>query len=512
MMNSKYWRLTISMLILIFVFVTGLTAKMAFADTTILIAKDQEAVGFDPHKVPAASSIQIYQHIYNSLVEMNSEGEIVPELATSWTIKDDVVYMFKIRKGVKFHNGREMTSDDVKYSFERILNPETASIAYSYFNKIKEIKAPDPYTIIFVLSEPYADFITNLAHVWASIVPKEVIEKNGNLMQVAIGTGPYKLAKWVPDNYTLLVKSPDYFEQGLPKADELKFLIMKDESARLAALRSGRVHISSITFNAAQQILKKEENNLKIIEYPTLSYTYLGFNTTKSPFDNPKVRLALSYVIDRDLLADIVFGGKAVVTGSVSPAQKKWAVSIDNYPSYKVDLKKAKALLKEAGYKDDLSFKIKTASSYPYMIDTAIAIQEQLKRIGVKTEVELVEWGAYVQAWKKIDHDCLVGLNGSGITPDRSLHFFFHSEGTANVWGFSDKRFDDLVTAARITVDEDNRYKLYAEAQKIIVNKLAPNLFLNSPYQFYAVNKSIVGFNPNAITGESVLKFVDLSK
>lgn len=497
-----------SLIILIIFLSVSLFTVNTMASQTLFIAKDQEAVGFDPHKVPALSSLQIYRHLYNRLVDMDEGGHIVPELAYSWTITDDTIYTFQLREGVKFHNGREMTSHDVKYSFSRILDPATASIAQSYFNMIKEIHTPDDYTVVFQLENPFADFLINLSNVWAAIVPHEVVSQHGDLNQVTCGTGPFMLKEWIPDNYTLLVKNPYYFEEGLPKVDAMKFLIMKDESARIAALRSGTVHISSITSDAA--IILANQRNLSIISYPSLDYTYLGFNTTKEPFNNPLVRLAFSYAIDRELLADIVYGGEAAVTGPLSPSQKAWAVDVDLFPSYSVDRDRAKELLKEAGYGEGLSFTIKTASTYPYMIDTAISIQNQLSLIGVISNIELVEWGAYVNAWRTKDHETLVGLNGSGVTPDRALHFFFHTNGTANVWGFSSSKFDALVEKARVTPNEGERYEIYGKAQKILVNEYSPNLFLNSPYRFYAVNNDVIDFNPSSLAGESILKKVSI--
>lgn len=497
-----------ALIVLSVFFLVTLSALTVLADDTLLIAKDQEAVGFDPHKIPALSSIQIYQHLYNGLVDMDEDGSIIPELAESWTITDDTIYTFKLREGVTFHNGREMTAADVKYSFLRILDPETASIAQSYFDMVQEIRIIDDYTIVFALESPFADFLTNVAHVWAAIVPEEVVSEHGDLNQVACGTGPFMLEEWVPDNYTLLVKNPTYFEEGLPKVDAMKFLIMKDEAARVAALRGGSVHISSITFDAAS--ILEGQTNLSIITYPSLDYTYMGFNTTKEPFDDPLVRQAFSYAIDRELLADIVYGKEAAVTGPVAPSQRIWALDVDEFPSYNVDREKAKELLAKAGYEDGFSFTIKTASTYPYMIDTAISIQNQLLEIGVTSSIELVEWGAYIDAWIHTDHDVLIGLNGSGKTPDRALHFFFHTNGTANVWGFSSEEFDELVEEARVTPSVEERYAIYAKAQKLLVNTYSPNLFLNSPYNFYGVNNAVVGFNPSSMAGESILKRVSL--
>lgn len=502
---KKYFSIMVLFLLLL-----GSLVSSVGAEDVLVVAKDQAAVGFDPHLVPAASSIQVYQHIYNGLVDTDGEGNIIPELAESWEMVDDTTYQFNLRENVKFHNGRSMTSEDVKYSFERILDPDTSSIAQSYFTMVEEIETPDDYTVVFKLDSPFAGFLENIAHVWAAVVPKEVVEENGDLRQAASGTGPFKLEEWVPDEQSVLVKNEDYFEEGLPKVDKIQFLVMKDESARIAALRSGQAHLSSISSDAAE--ILEAQSNLEIINYPSLNYTYAGFNTNEEPFNDPKVRLALSYAIDREEIADIVYSGQATVTGPVPPPQKVWALDLEEYPSYGGNqIEKAKELLKEAGYEEDeLSFTIKTSSTYAYMVDTALAIQSQLSNAGISTNIELVEWGTYIDAWSNTDHQLLVGLNGSGVTPDRALHFFFHTEGTANVWGFSNQEFDELVEKARVTLDQEERYNLYAEAQKLIVNEEAPNLFLNAPYQFYAVNNQVQGFNPTALTGESVLKNVSI--
>lgn len=497
-------KVSLLLLLVALLTVAALSPAALAAGGEVIIAKDQEAVGFDPHTVPAASSIQIYQHLFNRLVRMDEHMNIVPDLAIDWEQVDETTFVFTLRSGVKFHNGREMTAEDVKYSFERILDPETASIARSYFQDVAAIEAQDDNTVVFRLARPYAEFMTNLTTVWASIVPREVVEEHGDLMRVPVGTGPFMLAEWVPDNYTLLVRNPDYFVPGEPAADALRFLIMKEESARIAALRTGRVHITSITADAVP--LLERQAGVDIITYPSLDYTYWAFNVTEPPFNDPRVRLAMSYAIDRQAIADFVYAGQAEVTGPVAPGQVRWALPLDAFPSYTRDLAKARELLAEAGYPNGFSTTIKTAGTYQYMIDTAVAIQSQIAEVGVVADIELVEWGQYIDAWSNLDHTSLVGLNGSGTTPDRALHFFFHTDGTANVWGYSNAEFDRLVEDARVTLDQDARWELYARAQEITVNEQAPNLFLNSPYNFYAVRSNVKGFTPTSITGESSLR------
>ncbi len=481
----------------------------AQADENVLVvAKGTEAEGFDPHTVPAHSSIQIYNRVYDALLGISPEGDIQPELAKDWEIIDDTTYRFELREGVKFHNGREMTSADVKYSFERMVDPDLGSLAKTYFEMVEKVETPDDYTVIFHLEEPFADFLINVAHTYAKIVPQEVVEEEGDLMDVAVGTGAFKLTEWVPDNYTLLEANEDYYIEGLPRVDALRFLIMEDESAQIAAVRTGQVHITDLSPEGAQ--ILRGRPGLEVVEYPSFDYTYWAFNVTEEPFDDPLVRKAMSYAIDREVIADIAFDGFADITGPVPPSQELWAVDISEYPSYQHNPDRARELLAEAGYGDGLEISITASPAYAYMVDTAVVIQEQLRGIGVDAEIDMVEWGAYIDAWINRDHMSMVGLNGGGLTPERALYFFFHTTGGANVWGFSDPEFDDLVERGRVEVDPDARYEIYAEAQKLLVNELAPNLFLNSPYSFYVIAEGVEGFEPTSYKSEGFFKHVTI--
>jgi len=504
--KAKKW-LFLSLVMAAILF-TGLGEATLASDNILIVAKDTEAEGFDPHTVPAASSIQIYSRIYEGLVGFDSAGEIVPELAESWEIIDDTTYQFNLRQGVKFHNGREMTSADVKYSFERMLDPDVASLAKSYFDMVEEIETPDDYTVIFHLDGPFADFLINIGHTYARIVPQEVIDEHGDLMNVAVGTGPFQLAEWVPDNYTLLTAFEDYWQEGIPRIDGIRYLIMEDESAQMAAIRTGHAHITDISPEGAR--ILQGRPGVNVVEYPSFDYTYLAFNVTEPPFDNPKVRLALSYALDRELLAQVVYDGYARVTGPVPPSQEVWAVDINEYPSYETNPDRARELLREAGYNNDLSFTITSSPAYPWLVDTAVMVQEQLAGIGVDVEIKMVEWGTYIDTWINRTHQAMVGRNGAGSTPERALYFFFHTNGGANVWGFSDERFDELVEKARVVVDQEERAAVYAEAQKLLVNELAPNLFLNSPSQFYIASENIKGFEPTPYMSEGLFQYITI--
>ncbi|GAX91724.1 ABC transporter substrate-binding protein [Effusibacillus lacus] len=478
--------------------------KQPKGESQLVIAADQDPVGLDPHKVPAASSLRIYSLVYDSLTTMDAEFNLQSGLADKWeTIDNGKTIKFQLHPGVKFHNGREMTSEDVKFTFERILDPKTGSIAKSYFTSIDKIETPDKNTVVFKLKTPDSAFLANTSSSFASIVPKEVADLN----KEAVGTGPFKLEKIEQGQYVLLKKNPDYFKQGLPKADSIKFTIMKDEAERLAAIRGGKVDLTTVSADSAK--LLENSKGVSVKNYQSMEYSYLGMNVKKKPFDDPRVRQAISYAVDRNAIVQTVWKSQASLTGPIAPAQKTWALDTGVFPSYKRDIEKAKQLLKEAGYADGFKTVIQTASTYPDMIETAQVLQQQLKEIGINAEIQQLEWGTYVNTWKSKDMTLMVGRNTSGTDPDRSMRFFFSTTGSANVWNYSNPDYDKLVQKALETTDVAERKKIYEDAQKMLVQD-APNLFLASPKYFYAVRDNIEGFVPSA-AGEA-LALIQTSK
>lgn len=469
----------------------GQAQEQSAAKTELVVAAEQEPVGYDPHKVPAASSVRVYALLYDSLTKLDENMNIVPNLAEKWEIAPDgkTITMF-LHKGVKFHNGKDMTADDVKFSFERIMNPDTGAIAKSYFASVEAIEVKDPTTVVFKLKTADAAFIANTASAYASIVPSG----STDLTKAAIGTGPFKLEKSEPGQYVLLKKNPDYFNKDLPKVETIKFQIMKDEAERLAAIRSGKIDISTISADSAK--LLEGKPGVQVKNYQSLEYSYLGINVNKKPFDNPKVREAISYAVDRNQIVQTVWKGEAALTGPIAPAITNWALDTASYPTYKTDVEKAKQLLAEAGFPNGFETQIETAATYPDMVETAQVIQQQLKAIGINAKINQLEWGNYIEVWKSKDMNLMVGRNTSGVDADRSMRFFFASTGSANVWNYSNPAYDELVEKALGTVDQAERKKLYEQAQTMLVAD-APNLFLASPKNYYAVRDNI-DFTPTA--------------
>jgi len=464
----------------------------ASAPSQLIVAAEQEPVGLDPNKVPAASSKRIYSLVYDTLTVMDNDFNVKPSLADSWTYSEDgKTLTMKLHPGVKFHNGREMTSDDVKYTFTRILDPATGALSKSSFSSIESMDTPDKNTIVFKFKTIDTTFLANATSAFSSIVPKEVADLN----KEAVGTGPFMLDKIENGQYVLLKKNPNYFKTDQPKVDSIKFQLMKDESERLAAVRSGAVDLSMVSTESAK--LLENSKNIKVTSFLSAEYGYLGMNVAKKPFDDVRVRQAISYALDRNEIANTVYKGQGVPSGPISPALKAFALSVSEFPSYTKNLDKAKQLLKEAGYENGFETVIDTEAMYQDLVDASQVIQQQLQQIGIKATINKMEEAAYVEKWKSKNMTTMVGRNSSGTNPDRSLRFFFSTTGTANVWNYSNKEYDALVQKALETTDEAKRKDLYNQAQKMVVND-APNVFTASPKIFYAVSDKVQGFNPTA--------------
>jgi peptide/nickel transport system substrate-binding protein len=460
----------------------------------LVVGKEQEAPGLDPAKNPAAAAILVFDLMYSRLVRLDDQMRPTPDLAERWEQTDPKTFVFHLRRGVKFHSGRELTSADVKYTYERILNPETASIARSFFDVIDKIDAPDPATVVFTLKQPFAPFLVNTAITWAGIVDRDVVQaNNGDLNKVDAGSGPFKLEEWTPQTRTVLVKNPDYYVPGQPAIDKLTFLIMPEESARIAALRTGNVQFTELTSAGFDTL--KNDRSVAAINAPTLSYTYLGMNVAKPPLDKPQVRQAISYAVDRNEIVQTVFRGYARLTGPIPTAMADWALDPAKFPAYKPDLDKAKQLMAEAGLPNGFKTTIMAMATLDYQVEAAQVIQSQLQRINIQSDVQPLEVGVYVDTWKKKGMELMVGGNGAGTNPDRAICFFFCTDGSANVWNFSDPQVDQLALQASQSSDPAMAKQLYDQAQLRIVDG-APNLFLANQDQFLAYSPKVKNFKP----------------
>ena len=464
---------------------------------TLILARAGEVTNLDPHKVPAFTSARVFELVYSYLMRLDENLAVQPDLAESMptTSSDGKTVTVKIRSGVKFHNGDPLTSADVKYTFDRIILPANAAVARSFFGDVDTITAPDPTTVVFNLKTPNAALIAYMAHPNTGIVSKKIGEANTDLSkkETAIGSGPFKLVEWVPDNFMRFEANKDYYVTGQPYVDGIRINVVPDETALTAALRTKAADMGIIVDSKVARTLRTE-TGVVLDAKPSLSYNLLFVNTKRKPFDNLKVRQAIAYAIDRKAIIDAVALGEGEITGPIAPALTNYALPTSQYPLYTRDVAKAKQLLTEANV-GPVSFTMLTQTTEPaYAKDIAQLVQAQLAEIGVTMKIETLEFTQWVDRWLKADFDMAPGLNGGGPDPDFYIFRYFTDDGNLNfVTSYKNPISSDAIKAGRATTDVAKRKELYTTAQKELVNGV-PFIWLYVGRDYNATLPTTKGF------------------
>jgi peptide/nickel transport system substrate-binding protein len=466
-------------------------ATAAARSGTLDIAVDQSPVGLDPHIATAFATFAVIDQIYDDLVELNSDLQLEPALAKSWEVSDDgLTYTFELRPDAKFHNGRELTAEDVVYSFERIMAEETGSPFASRFSQVESAEATGEHTVVFHMNSQFAPFLSNLTDL--AIVPKEVVEEHGNLQRVAVGTGPFMLQEWIPDTSILLKANPDYYREGQPGVEALKYHIVPEATARAAGLRSGTYDLLPDVDAITAQTLQRA-SNVEMLQSDDLAYALLGLNVERAPLDDARVRRAINMAIDRDEVIQAVYFGDAVPAGPLSPALKDWALPVEEFSCYGADAEAARELLAEAGRADGFEMEILTFSRIKAVTDMAQVLQAQLAEAGIDAPINIEEFGTFVQDWKNSNFDSFASRNGGTVDPDGYLYRTFHSTGSTNVFNYNNPKVDALLERGQVTVDQAERKEIYDELQRILACE-GPIVHVVYGTLFSAMRDNVDGF------------------
>ncbi len=489
-----------------FVLVVVLLFSFGFASESDGILKfgiNTDAVGFDPNLVTAFASHRVLENVYEGLLQYDQDMNLIPALAESFETPDAYTVVFKIRDGVKFHDGSDLTVEDVLFTFERIMDPDFGSPAASYFKEVESIKSIGDNKIEFKLTVPMVNaLLLNFASVNTSIVSRDFVEAGNNMQLKTNGTGPFVLKEYVAGNNITLEKFGDYYVDSIPKLSAVKFLIIPEEVSRVAALRNGDIDLVQI---GEAMSLKMLTGKFTIYRQPTLSYYLIGINCDFGPFQDPKVRRALNYAINRENIIKMVAFGEGSVTGVMNPSVKAWALQPSDFSEFTYNPKKAKELLAEAGYPNGFEFEITTSAMYNFE-KIAQVVQSQLSMVGIKANINLVEWGIFIKKWKEIDFNSFISLNGGSIEPDKQLYRTFSTTGSTNKFNYSDTKVDELLDEGRSAVDNDERREIYDEIQKILIED-SPVIFLYSPNNLFASQENVEGFAPMSNESLTSLKY-----
>lgn len=487
-MLKKLFRITLLLAALLSVL--GLSSAQG---NILIMARAADTTGLDPHTQTAFASLRLLELVYEPLVNLDADLNIVPALAESWEFSDDAMMLtMSLRAGVTFHDGSSFTSADVKASFERILNEETGASARSNYISISSIDTPDDLTVVFNLSNPDVPILAAMASVNASIVSEEAVAA-GDFASQAIGTGPFILDEWIPEEKTTLSANPNWWGDG-PFVDGIEMRVIPDEASILAALRAGQIDFALLNDPLIATLLI-DDPNIQLNRVPAIAYHVFQLNASRAPMDILEVRQAMSCAIDRQEVLDVASLGEGQVTPPLTiPA---FRIPTDDLFCYQKDLDRARELLAQAGYADGFTIKTIAANAEPpTALAEAQSIQAQLAEIGITLEIESLELSVYVDRWLAADFDTAVALNGG--RPDPYTMYVRYWTATGNlqkVAAYIDDTLDSLMAQGKVETDPAARFEIFAEFQRHLV-EMAPWIWLYNGYEYTAQQPYVTDFVP----------------
>jgi peptide/nickel transport system substrate-binding protein len=463
------------------------------AGGTLKAALTGEPDTLDPATSTIYTGAQVYDNVFSKLIDLDENNEFYGILATKWDQPDEKTWVFDLVEGAKFHNGETFTAEDVKYTFERILDPATASAYTPLYDAIDSIEATSPTKATFKLKAPFGPFLNNLANN-GEIVNKKAIEA-GDPSRNPVGTGPFKFVEWVQGDHVTLEKNPDYFIAGQPYLDGIEFRFLLVDQSRIEGLRSGELDwVDAVPLQ--QLTTLKADPTFTYVTNPTAGIPdYLAFNTTKPPFDKKALRQALAWAIDRTQIRDVAYFGAGEVGSEEVPTGSPWFGGGDPYKDGP-DLDKARAALTQAGITTPFTIHYLGLPQYPELLKTGEVVRDQLKEIGITMEIEQVDVSVWFDRFVKGEYEITSAYQERTIDPDNFYALVLRSGGSINTSGYANPEFDKLVDEARTETDEAKRKEMYVAIRQVVFEDV-PILFAHYETINYLMRKGVTGSTVN---------------
>jgi peptide/nickel transport system substrate-binding protein len=459
---------------------SALTCVAWAAGGALRVAVSSNINTLDPAKSKIGEEYIAGFLIFSGLTEIAGNGKLQPDLAESWSHSDDLkTWTFHLRKGVKWHHGREFDAQDVLATIKRILDPATGSVTRVNFQLIDKMDAPDDHTTRFELKIPYAGFADLFSDRQARIVPRDKLD---TLATSPIGTGPFKFKLFNPGDRIELVRNPDYYVSGTPKLDSVTLRIIPESAAQVSSLESGDVDLVwNLPLESIPQF--KNSSTVTVDSVPTSTWDGIIMNCSLAPFTDTRVRRAVLLATDKAALVEFALNGYGTATHTMIPP---------GHPFYNNDIKigppdldQARKLLADAGHPDGFDITIHVPTGRPTRERAGTAVREMLKPIGIKVDVQRIPWDKFIT---DIEGKAVFFVDGfySRPTIDSSTYPFFHSTGSWNttLWHYKNAEMDKVLDGARATGDPAEQARLYKQMQAIALQD-PPGV---SPYVINHVN------------------------
>ena len=455
---------------------------------SITIAIPQDLDALDPHKAAAAGTREVLFNVFEGLVKPDENGELIPAIASEWTISDDAtVYTFTIREGIKYHDGTTVAPSDVVYSITRCMDDATASPYQSGLSSIETVEVNEAGEVVITLSAPDSEFLTQLT---CAVIPEAVTDPEAD----PVGTGPYRYVSRAPRQNVILEKFDDYWDPAnAAQIRNVELKIEADTNTIAMGLESGAIDMFCRLTPEQLEVLSGSDA-VEISEGTMNLVVALYLNNAEAPFDDVRVRQALSYACDTQEIMDFMFDGAGTPIGSsMFPAFGKYYDDTLK-DVYATDTDRAKELLQEAGYADGFTFTVRVPSNYQQYVDMSEILREQFARIGVTMEIQLIEWSSWLEdVYGGRNYEAtIVGVDASTLAASALLSRF-RSDASNNFVNFSSEAYDERFAAAKDALEDDEKTQGYIDCTHILTDEAASVYIMDMP-SYTALNKDFTGY------------------
>ena len=463
----------------------------------LTIGQGTDALTIDPHFIVDSPTASVLEHFYETLLELTPASELAPGLATGWEVSaDGTEYTLTIRRGVRFHDGEPLNAEAVKVNLDRRLDPDAATEMMYLLPAGTEVIVVDEYTVKLVTEEPFGPMFSHLSHSNNAMVSPKALEASWDQpVAEPVGTGPFKLESRVPDDRLTMVRNKDYWGTA-PKLDEIVWRVIPDDASRVIALETGQVDVI-VRIPPLDVPRLDADADINIEVAPSVRTMFIGFNTAREPFDDPLVRQALNYAVNKEAIVEHILGG----IGRVSDAPISAGI-FGYHPTmtyeYNPDL--ARQLLEDAGYPDGFSTTLRPAVGRYHMdVEVATAVAADLEAVGLDVTLQTMDWGTYISGMLANPEEAEMYQLAWGcitVDADYGLLPMFHSEQVRpagfNLGFYANAEVDVLLETGRKTADPAAREAAYKAAMEIIMDE-APWLFLHSESQVVGMGTHVKG-------------------
>lgn len=484
------WRRSVTLLLVAALLAVGAPAGAQSPRDRFAFALSGGPDTLDPHGTAATLAFMVMKSLYDTLVEPDDEGKMLPGLAESWTVSPDgITWTFKLRAGVRFHHGKTLDATDVKATLDRILDPATRSPRRLQIGPIRSVEVVDPLAVRIVLTERFAPLLAALAEGWGAILPADLIARRHDFATRPVGTGPFTLAEWQRDSFIRLQRFDGYWIKGQPRLREVFIRFVPERAVKVAGLLSGEFDgTDGIDPDDLPRV--RANPDIKVITQVTSLVNVVAVNNSRGPLRDVRVRRALWHAIDRKQVLKTAYGTESIPSAVFMDVTSPYYVDLgDPYP---FDPERARRLLAEAGHGGGLTLDLALPQPFQVHIEAGQLVQAMLAKVGITARPRVVEFGFWLsRIFGGGEYDLTIIGHTGKLDPEGRLTGW--GDPARNYIRYESQKVADLIHAGRITANPDHRKRIYAEALKLMTED-AMMVILGSPVRYVGTHRSVRDF------------------